>query len=506
MDRPPAGARPDPAFVMCEARTGSTLLRFLLGAHPDVACPSETNLPVLAHEMVNVWSLMTGHPAPGRLLPAELPELPDDVVRGLRASMDLMVSAHIERVGRTWFCDKSLGSAEHAKLLLQIYPGTKFVCLYRHPMDVIASALEACPWGLVGYGFDPYIAATPGNSVFALARFWLEHTAHIMAVEEDFPDQCLRVRYEDLVEDPDRVMSEVFRHLGIPPVPDIVARCFHADQDNLGAGDYKIWYTNKISGDSVGRGWKIPSNLITAPVLEGINELSGRLGYLPVHADAWGVGAPPPDVRWPAPGIGVPRPDSRRPAPDIRIRIPALAGATPAGAADGGRPEPGAGWPGDGEPALVATALRERIETSLSTGAGPAAGPGGGADDLFRLGVFSGRSHSERPALLAVDPRGGVAEIIDPLAAGGRQYLDEPWELIGSADTWQRILDGAVNLGVALRRNEVRYRAEVAADGRAETQPKAESTGAELPVDRIQIQRRIFMVSRLLGCAGGQPS
>ena len=25
----------------------------------------------------------------------------------------------------------------------------KFICLHRHPMDVIASGIEACPWGLV---------------------------------------------------------------------------------------------------------------------------------------------------------------------------------------------------------------------------------------------------------------------------------------------------------------------------------------------------------------------
>jgi hypothetical protein len=159
-----AGPRPDPMFVLCEARTGSTLLRFLVDAHPDVACPSETNLPALCHELVTLWSIMTGHPAPSQRVPGQLPVLPDDVLDGMRASIDLMMSAHLERVGKTWFCDKSLGSAMHAKLLLQLYPDTKFVCLYRHPMDVIASGLEACPWGLVGYGFDPYIAATPGNS------------------------------------------------------------------------------------------------------------------------------------------------------------------------------------------------------------------------------------------------------------------------------------------------------------------------------------------------------
>jgi hypothetical protein len=38
------------------------------------------------------------------------------------------------------------------ELLVRIYPEARFLCLYRHPMDVIASGIEACPWGLNGYG------------------------------------------------------------------------------------------------------------------------------------------------------------------------------------------------------------------------------------------------------------------------------------------------------------------------------------------------------------------
>jgi Sulfotransferase family len=34
-----------PVFVLCMGRSGSTLLRFLLDAHPDLACPPETSLP-----------------------------------------------------------------------------------------------------------------------------------------------------------------------------------------------------------------------------------------------------------------------------------------------------------------------------------------------------------------------------------------------------------------------------------------------------------------------------
>lgn len=86
---------------------------------------------------------------------------------------------------------------------MQIYPRARFVCLYRHPMDVIRSGLDACPWGLTGYGFDPYIGSSPGNAVLALARYWLDNAAAIAQVEEKHPERCHRIRYEDLVDDPE---------------------------------------------------------------------------------------------------------------------------------------------------------------------------------------------------------------------------------------------------------------------------------------------------------------
>lgn len=37
----------DPVFVLCAGRSGSTLLRFLLDAHPDLVCRPENGLPDL---------------------------------------------------------------------------------------------------------------------------------------------------------------------------------------------------------------------------------------------------------------------------------------------------------------------------------------------------------------------------------------------------------------------------------------------------------------------------
>src|SRR5580698_8095355 len=202
----------DPVFVLCNGRSGSTLLRFLLDAHPDLACPPETNLPDLCAQLATVWSLIEGAPLSVNR-GDEPPEIPDAAISGIRQTMDRMVGSYLARRGKKRYCDKSLGTAQFAELLLRVYPEAKFLCLYRHPMDVIASAIEACPWGLNGYGFDPYVATTPGNAVMAVARFWVDNAAAILAVEDEFADRCLRVRYEDLVTEPESVAAQVFEFL-----------------------------------------------------------------------------------------------------------------------------------------------------------------------------------------------------------------------------------------------------------------------------------------------------
>ncbi len=222
-----------PVFVLCGARSGSTLLRFILDAHPDLACPPETNIPGLCAQLATVWSLIEGAPL-SQERDAEPPAIPDAAITGVRRTVDLMIGSYLTRRGGKRYCDKSLSTARFTSLLLRVYPEAKFLCLYRHPMDMIASGIEACPWGLRGYGFDPYIAASPGNIVLALARYWNDNAATILAAEETFPAACRRVRYEDLVTDAEGTARGIFEFLGVPPVPGIAERCFTAERERSG--------------------------------------------------------------------------------------------------------------------------------------------------------------------------------------------------------------------------------------------------------------------------------
>jgi Sulfotransferase family len=414
-----AGVPAPPVFVLCGGRSGSTLLRFLLDAHPDLACPPETNLPVMAGQLATVWSLIAGAPL-AKERGDEPPVIPDEAISGVRRTLDEMTGSYLARRGRKRYCDKSLGTARFTELLLRVYPEARFLCLYRHPMDVIASGIEACPWGLNGYGFDSYIAGTPGNAVWALARFWMDNVAAILAAEERFAPSCHRVRYEDLVADPEEVARGIFDFLGVAPAPGISTRCFTPERERFGPADYKIWYTSKISADSVGRGWSVPVGMIPPPALEQVNELAGKLGYVPID-EKWGTAVIPADLR-------VTEAASRTASP----------AASPVAVAPGRRED----LVGQHITAALAR-VDERFLTrwapcvaeSFTIAALPATGDGPAGVRQWRV----------EPGSRHVSPQYPDADD------------DTDWDVVGSAEAWTSVLTGRMNLGVALRRCELRY-------------------------------------------------
>jgi Sulfotransferase family len=422
----------DPVFVLCNGRSGSTLLRFVLDAHPDLACPPETNLPALCAQLATVWSLIEGAPLSANR-GDEPPVIPDAAIAGVRATMDRMVGSYLARRGKRRYCDKSLGSARFADLLLRVYPDARFLCLHRHPMDMIASGLEACPFGLSGYGFEPYDATSPGNTVLALARCWADNAAEIMAVEDRFSDRCLRVRYEDLVTEPEQTAAGIFAFLDAAPAPGISATCFSAERERFGPGDHKIWHTSKISTDSIGRGWSIPATMIAPQVLTAINELAGKLGYLPVDG-SWGTSGPPEDLR-----IQI---TDRDDMPIPQGNSHEISGPI----------SEGEGQETDADSPARSQLLGWRLKDCLAH-LDPVTAEGWGERAKETFVAIWVPKHARQPAEhWLVDLGARTVRLASRVA-----QEDSDWDVIGSADAWEQVITGTVNLSAAMRACTIRY-------------------------------------------------
>ncbi len=277
------------AFIACCARSGSTLLRLVLDAHPELACPAETDLAVLVeqHVAIDTGPLAVRGGPPGEAVPAAHGRA--------RAVAEALLAPYLEAAGKSAWCDKSLSNVFHLERLAEVWPEARFVLLHRHCMDMVLSGLEASPWGLAEYGFGTVAQRSPTDTVVALAAYWADRTARMVAFERRLPERCLRLRYEDLVADPDGVVPAVLAHLGLAPPPgrpgeELAARLARP-RTGAGPADHTIWYTPGIHGEAVGRGARVPPDHVAGPLREHVNALLGELGY-PVVDDAWGSGTP----------------------------------------------------------------------------------------------------------------------------------------------------------------------------------------------------------------------
>jgi protein-tyrosine sulfotransferase len=290
----PEPALSSPVFIVTAARSGSTLLRFILDSHPDLACPPESDIGIACASLARSWTVI-GKATAGRGGQAEPAGLTDEALAALREAADAVLGCYLEGTGKRRVCDKSLSTVYFAGLLAQVYPEARFICLYRHCMDVIASYIAAMPWGLGGIAGEPtflpmhgHVSRNPGDSVAAVAEYWLDCARRSAEFESSHPGRCYRLRYEDLVADPEETAAAVLAFLGLAPAPGITRACFRVPHDR-GPSDPKIWATSRVQSDSVGTGAVVPAARLPAAARPAINDMLAALGYR-VVTDGWNTG------------------------------------------------------------------------------------------------------------------------------------------------------------------------------------------------------------------------
>jgi hypothetical protein len=210
-----------------------------------------------------------------------LPEIPGPAREWIRSASLVAMSRYCDRAGKRLYVDKSLDSVHHLGLVRQLFPDVRCLLAFRHVMDTIASGIEASPWGFQAYGYGPYVQTSPGNTVAALARYWLDHVSEALAWEQQLPETCLRVRYEDLVANPEASVKAVQQFLGVREDLSVLRRAFDREPAR-GPGDYKVVHTSAVHAGSVGHGKRVPVGMLPPPLLTAINEKLEILGYPPL--------------------------------------------------------------------------------------------------------------------------------------------------------------------------------------------------------------------------------
>ena len=265
-----------PIFILSQARTGSTLFRYLIDAHPEVCCPPELALGRLCRTLAYTLGLTLG-----------LAEDSEQTVwRAVRSHVDAVMNEYCVAKGKRRWCDKSTNNVVHAELLRDVFPDAQFICLHRNCLDVVYSLMELFRFGYPGR-YGELVARSPHNVVDALIDVWVEETERLLAFEKANPSECLRVTYEEFVSTPESTAARLFSFLRLPFQPTMLAAMFTEPHD-AGPGDVKIRFTSSILSGRVGRGDNIPRAQISSDRLVAMNRLQAVLGYEPA-GDQGGV-------------------------------------------------------------------------------------------------------------------------------------------------------------------------------------------------------------------------
>ena len=198
-------------FIVGASRSGTTLLRLMLDAHPDLAIPPETHFfPKVAwtgdgtlQPAENFLDCLTTnrywgdhHFVEHQLRERVMSLDPFDLGSALRCFYGL----YAEQFGKRRFGDKTPYYLFHMTLIQASLPEARFLHIVRDGRDV-ALSVKGQWWG--------------PQSVAQSALWWAQRirAARLQARQVR---SCLEIRYEDLVREPEQSMKKICGFLDLP--------------------------------------------------------------------------------------------------------------------------------------------------------------------------------------------------------------------------------------------------------------------------------------------------
>lgn len=281
-----------PVFIGGCARSGTTMLGSILGAHPACVCVPESQFAsdllrehvrggpdldltetverLREHFRFRLWELSIDWDA----------EVCSDCVSSYPDLMEFLVRRYADehdRESAAIWVDHTPSNTRYATTLLDVFPGARFIHIVRDGRAVSASILPL-DWG--------------PNAVAAAAPWWAEHVGYGLAAEASLGRaRVLRLRYEDIVLRPHETIWGIADFLGLDFDPGMVE-----------AGGFTRPVFTRKEHALVGRppdrsrveAWKASLTDREVEIFEHITvDLLSHLGYEP----RFGAGAMPPSSR-----------------------------------------------------------------------------------------------------------------------------------------------------------------------------------------------------------------
>ena len=204
-------------FILSSERSGSNLVRHILGNHPrgiaPVAVHFPTNLLPMQHcyrqgNHLDTEALITDmlYLARHHIIPWDYDISADLVLPHVRkpgfwGCMIALYDAIASTADKSFWVCKDNRLFDYVDEIIELFPDTSFIYLVRDGRDVALSFLQV-----------------PGGpkSVTEAAQLWLAEQQACMRVVEKYPDRCVTIRYEDLLTDPGETVKSLCERIQIP--------------------------------------------------------------------------------------------------------------------------------------------------------------------------------------------------------------------------------------------------------------------------------------------------
>ena len=271
--------------VLGSPRSGTTLLRRLLNAHPSISSPPETNLLSAAARFIEEIPVAGGISV-GPLSGLEFCGYSSsDTLDRLREFVFGFFREIAQKSGKPVWAEKTAFDGFHADAIEKVCAAhVRYVCLVRHPLDVVCSIKELSDkMGVYLPELHHYVQRHPAP-LEAFAHAWTGLNERLLALRDRQPDYAFALRYEDLVADTAPTLERLLGFLELPaPVEPIIAQAM-GGKDTVGFGDWKTYQRKSISAASVGR-WAALDDDTVARLVDIVGPTMARLGYDPVEVE-----------------------------------------------------------------------------------------------------------------------------------------------------------------------------------------------------------------------------
>ena len=214
-------------FIVGRGRSGSTLLRSLFDAHPQVMIPLESRFVQFLYYKYPFWKKWTADTAMQSIHNLthsfEPPKLQWDTLKNQIESQTsdlsfdnvcklIYLNTHTEFPKEEIHAigDKNPRYTFFIPQLLKIFPKAKIIHLVRDYRDNISSIKR------VGSHINE-----SGNPYFSLGR-WMLYNRFIAKYQKRFPDKFYTLRLEDLINDPEKEMKSLCKFLTLDFRPEIL--------------------------------------------------------------------------------------------------------------------------------------------------------------------------------------------------------------------------------------------------------------------------------------------